>query len=528
MKTLFRLCGQIADKSLRLTMPPWPAERDRGFVRFSSLLSVLQDKFSGFFRLRNEEMSNAGFRKLTGLGNRVLIAGLSIFLIYGTTFAETTKEIYLRKKDNIIKLGIYEKGGYVFSCGKTGMLKRTASARERAWGVSRTKALIGFYRRLRLGIRWPEYINEKIHGPLFEQYVDLSGIKLKVSKAETVDTGLINDETCYTVLAIPKENIQYDLLSYSQIISVLNNAFENTDSRLNHSLYLDICSEGKIGQVIPRLADKLGAKYGANVSSVVKGEFFSQPPDFSVIEKIASLETIEGLDYDGLFGLLNLCPYFPKACYLLGKKMREQGKSRSASLFFQRGTVWKIDDEFNELCKKSLTETWPNFRLPKSHRELLNLKSKIVVLYESSHLSLGPNSEAVIKSLGTIPIKDAALYSSEFDKGNDFFYSSPPDINKALEHYLAELEQNMSGDVCNMIGCCFRIKKQYYLAIPYLLQATLSNPQHKYAWVNLALIFNEIGMKNEAEEYAKIAERSANIDTWGKDQLKLILQDKMD
>jgi len=441
----------------------------------------------------------------------------------GNTFANTAKEVYSRSKDAVIEAGIYEKGSYVFSCGKVRILKETTYARNRALRKSRTKALAGFYRTMRLRIKWPENLDKKLHDPLFEQYIVLSGIKLKVSNAVKVDSGFLNDEVGYTVLAVPKENIEYDSLTYPRIISTFHSAFENSDKKLNSSLYLEICPVSKIGRVIPKLAVRLGNQYGANVRSVVRGEFFGQPPDFSVINKIYSLKNIKGLNYDGLFGLLNMCPYFPKVCYLLGKRMHQQGKARIASLFFQRGTTWKIDEEFNERCEKIVTNRYSGgYVLPEIHKQVLHLKGKVIDSYQSSRYSLGPNSEAVINSFGTIPIKDLKSYSGELDKGKELFFASPPDIDGALAHFLSEIERNISTDVCNFIGRCFIKINQHYLAIPYLLQATFSNPNHKYAWVNLALIFDKIGMIKTAKEFARTAEATGNLDTWGEEQIKLL------
>ena len=453
----------------------------------------------------------------------IIAVCVTIIFIQGNSFAKTAQEVYSQNKNAIIESGIYEKDGHVFSCGKVTIQKGTTSARNAALSKARTKALTGFYRTIRLKMKWPENLNKKLHNPLFEQYIDLSGIKLEVSKAVETGSGYLNDETCYKVLAIPRENIHHDSLTYSSLISTLDNAFENSDRRLRNSLYLEICPVNKIKSVIPRLAAQLGMQYGANVKAVVNGKFFSQPSDFSVIDKIESIEDLKGLNYDQLFDLLDICPYFPKTCYLLGKKMFQQGKYRNASLFFLRGTVWKIDDEFNELCEKSVKDRFSNFALPESHKQILRLKDKVVESYQSFYLSLGPNSEAVINSFGTIPIKDLKSHSDELDKGNKLFLSSPPDIDRALAHYLSEIEQNISADVCNMIGRCLGIENQYYIAIPYLLQSIISNPKHRHAWVNLALTFNKMGMKKMGKAYALVAERTGNLDTWGKEQVALLL-----
>ncbi|MBC8460829.1 MAG: hypothetical protein H8D67_22815 [Deltaproteobacteria bacterium] len=478
------------------------------------------------FKVKKEVKVAKSRWKMLDWATVIFAVCVMVIFICGSSFAKTAQEIYSQNKNTVIESGIYEEGGYVFSCGKVRIHKRTTSARNAALSKSRTKALTGFYRTIHLKIKWPENSNRKLHDQLFEQYIDLSGIKLEVSKAVEIDSGYLNDETCYKVLAVPRENIHYDSLTYSRIISTLNSAFENSDSRLKNSLYLEICPSNKIERVIPKLAAQLGTQYGANVRAVVNGKFFSQPPDFSVIDKIESIEDLLGLNYDQLFGFLNNCPYFPKICYLLGKKMFQQGKYRNANLFFLRGTVWKIDDEFNELCEKSATDRFPNFVLPETHKQILHLKDRVVESYQSFYLSLGPNSEAVINSFGTIPIKDLKSHSDEFDKGNKLFFSSPPDIDGALAHYLSEIEQNISADVCNMIGCCLRMKNQYYMAIPYLLQSTISNPKHRYAWVNLALTFNRIGMKKIAKEYARAAERTGDMDTWGEEKVNLLLNKK--
>ena len=463
-----------------------------------------------------------------------LIAPLVIFLLFlpfATLAAEKISikevhDIYRSERESIEKYGFFEAGDLIFLRGEIVWDQEDFSSDE---DIAKDMTLLEAQGQLTkiifLHTKWPDSISEDLRGSLKGVYLRIKEVKLRVGKFIQVDSGNIEKNgklISFNVIAIPPKEVNFQRVSYENLIEALNKAFNKSDQRLISSTYLEICPQVKIKSVIDFMARQSEAQHGKTFATVLLGQDLQKPAS-SLVKGISfSKSELRSFSRKQLFKVLKLMPYDPEVCYLIGQNFHEAGFQRNAELFFLRGTKWESKTHYNSLCYQSINnEPFKSWRNNVKNANA-NLRIRIRKQLSDSNFSFNTLSLSIIKNLGNLPTKNALATSSEFQQGNAVFFSDPPDLNAAFELYVKALEKTFSAAISNMIGRCLQLQGEVLLAIPFYMQAIKLNPKHPYAGANLAVCLFEVGEKEQAKTLAQSVLKNTELSNWGRKQIETL------
>ncbi len=420
--------------------------------------------------------------------------------------------------------------GYAFSTGKTTPVSDTRFSREAALKKSRHRALVGFLSLGRNDVKWPPELPPTIRSRIYDQFLVLdNSAKGYVEKTVALEQGAFDNSTCYTVLAISSDNLRVFPPSFNEILGMLKNSFQTQDKRLNLQLFLEICPAESIDDVTVALGKRLGEKYGKGVQSVITGTKLLRTPKMWLLTKVEldnSLSSSNSIEKAMI--LLGQLPYNPQLCYMIAENLDRMGFHRNAQLFYQRGTIWHIDKEFNDKCEKKLSSKC--FSLQKNDYSgiLGQIENEYRDELTNGRIAFNPypTAKIIVNSFGSVPIKDNSLQTEDFQRGSHHFFTSPPEINQALKCYLESMETSLNADTCNMIGACLRENGDFALALPFLTQAIRMKPNHKYALVNYLLTLELLGKGQHCVQIANALKECDFLDAWGKDNVQRVLENE--
>jgi len=257
--------------------------------------------------------------------------------------------IYEKHKTDILAEGYYVQGVNVFSSGSDKPISQSLLSRKNCKKKARLKAQSGFYRVVKEDIDWPVGINPSFKDDLFDEYISISNYSMSVGGMIKVDEFFTKNK-CVCVLSARKNEIKYSVIDYSNLIRLLNQYYSNNESNDSPKIYFEICEKNKVDHILKSLAINYGRIYGDNVRDVMLGAKIKNLPKFWARGKTFEYDEIVDFELEQLFKLLNYSPYDPAVVYAIGNKLSEKGFLRLASLFYTRGTKWRINPEYNERC----------------------------------------------------------------------------------------------------------------------------------------------------------------------------------
>jgi len=132
---------------------------------------------------------------------------------------------------------------------------------------------------------------------------------------------------------------------------------------------------------------------------------------------------------------------------------------------------------------------------------------------------------SIYTSLGLLNLENEQFddaYKDHYNTGVALFTAS--EIDSALVHFLNSLEnESINANVLNFIGACYRIKDEPVHALPFLIQCLELDPEHEYAWGNLAICIDKIGY-DDMDIYTYLLTQIEDSN-WSKTKVKQIIKD---
>jgi hypothetical protein len=269
--------------------------------------------------------------------------------------------------------------------------------------------------------------------------------------------------------------------------------------------------------------DYLKTKFKAGeLAQAIDGQAISEIP--------SGVLALDKLDKEPLRSLTlqDTLKYFPlflnhsRFNKLLAEKALEQGFANTAPVFLYIGATFPIANIEQQYCASELALRGLNHPLPMQ-----------AGLFPSVGIDDSVHSEAlkqegiytrILLSEGGFKLIDMDSDSDDYQAGVSAFSSEPPDIFLAEASFLAALERGVSADVCNMLGRCLSLNKNYRSGAIFLIQASLMDPFHPYAAANLVLALDAGGFPNDAQQMAAWAASNSQISEWGFSVLKKYLE----
>lgn len=193
-------------------------------------------------------------------------------------------------------------------------------------------------------------------------------------------------------------------------------------------------------------------------------------------------------------------PYFNDLCYYAGKYFRNHGYAKMSELFFLRGSKFKFQPKYYDLC-----------------REALGLEP---ILKDTNHKVCRTIVEFIVYSDGEIPISNDIQINESYGLGIKSFKHK--DFSKAYDFFTKAAGQNFNSDTLNYLGRTLEEIGDKEQAIACFKQAVKINPDHAYAGTNLAFSLFTDGKEKEAIDMKNDLLKNPNLNNWCKERLESI------
>ena len=444
-------------------------------------------------------------------------------LAAGKASIKEVRDLYRSNRKSIEKNGFFEVGNLVFLRGEILWDQEDfCSDEDFVPEMTLLEAQSQLNKIIFLHTKWPDSISEDLRESLKTTYLRIKKVKLRVGEFIQVDSGNIKKNgklISYSVIAIPPKEVRSQRVSYVNLVKAFNEAFNKRDKRLLSSPYLEICPHSNLKSVIDVMAEQSREQYGSTFANILLGHMIDTVGRAHMIGESFTDKELLSLSKTQLFNVLTLMPYDPKVCYIIGKSFTRDGFRRNADLFFLRGTFWISNKKYNRLCYESVRSDPFRAWLSQEQDEDIDLRKRVIDRLSAVDIDFSPLHLILIKNLGNLPVKNASSNSSEFQRGNDAFFSDSPDLKAALELYLKALDKTFSADTCNMVGRCLQLQGEPLLAVPFFRQALMLDIEHPYAGANLASCLLDVGEKEQAMKAAGSALKNPKLSEWGKKQI---------
>ena len=445
------------------------------------------------------------FKSLSG--RRLLLSGAIFFLLSGSAPLLDAKEcsrVFEENKEKILSSENYVAEGCVFATGK--MISRSGN-REIGYSKAKLDAISNVISFLEAKVDWPKKIPAGLRKRIWAEYLKCVPVEMTLHRGEVVYRNADRDR--YTVvLAVPEKNILSAPPSFSEIRRTLALPENYRSGKLNLSICLELCSDEIPPSLLEAYAIKLGKEYGENVRQMLLGR---NAYSFHIRRE----ESPADRTLPELLQLLNLSPYDPELCFLIGNALEKDGLRRAAQIFFARGaTPWRYLPEYAERCRKKIPS-----------RMIKNMPELPEMLFEASVGKVNfttPELEFLNEYAGELPIgvpEEPA--DAEFVAGEAAFASNR--LSEAFAHYTKSVEREVTFAGCNMAGNAGRRIGQDHPSVALLLQAAVADPGIAYPWIHLAWIYRKLGLM-EQYQYCIDKIKTYQLDQWSRQQLDLLTQ----
>ena len=433
-------------------------------------------------------------------------------------FASTNlQDIYLKNKSKILKSKIVFIDDYCFSVGKLKLINNDKPALEFAEKNTNYQALNNIYNIIAAKVNWPDTIAPSLRKHIIAEFEKFSDYNL-TNEITTVDNTEIENQ-CYAVKAVKKEKLYSFSYSYKDVYTTLDKAFINKDNEFNYVIYLELCPENQITEVISFIAGN--PAYKMNTKAVFMNKQAPLFPNPKLISRIND-SYIKNLNTIELINLLEDAPYFPLLCWRIGNNLKRFGLKRNSQIFFTAGTKWPISRKYNHLCSENIFDTFFINKAKKHPDYIYELIEKMSSKLKSTDINFTANCKLIINSLGMIPVADSAI-TGECKIGSKYYSAKNPDLKLAMKYYLLSTKKTINHFNCNMIGNCLFYSDNKDLSLPFFLQAIEIKPDYKDALINAALIYDYLGKRKVSVKLAKKAEKAGKLSQWEREQITKIL-----
>jgi len=437
---------------------------------------------------------------------------LNICLSYNC-LGEDIREIYKSNKHQIHSKHIFVKDGTVFAYGFSPQLSNSEMSKDVAIEEAKDIAMSNFLLYNIFKVDWPANTNQSLNESLYREYLSITGGKVDLKNAALVERGF-NESGAFCVMAVDESLLKLPEVSYKDLVYALTKVAIQYDNRLNYSLILEICSDADFSSIRTFFAKQLGNTFGNNVQALVLGNPVDQMPNVAAISKTNRLNP--NTSFPDLYKLLQSSPYDPVICYTMGKKYEDIGRVKTASIFYERGSVFLINQEYNKMCLAKLSPQVKQKDV--SFDDVLGLLKKHE--FDFSGFALGNNATVIAKSYGTYPLADSRNLDDSYIRAEEIFYSTDPNVSEAHKLYLLSLENKPTAKNCNMVGCCFRISGKYMEAFPFLLQALKIDINQFNPLANLVVCLEKTGHIAMAKKYSEIGLKTSENSDWANNIFK--------
>lgn len=367
---------------------------------------------------------------------------------------------------------------------------------------------------------WPEALSDSLKRAAIEQLQRLDGGRVSFKGATLVDSGRLELDKFFAVVAVSAKAVEGPPVSYRTIAEGMAGAFARGDSRLRASIYLEFCPTQQIPLVINLLAANLGKQYGDQLAAVVSGERLRAVGAGWKTGLAEEDETLEEPSLESLFQRLAQRPYDPRLCLALADRLRHAGLVRNAQLFYARGTSWWMSPADNQRCLEQTELPWARKMVGAPPGLPQRLIGEVLGALTGTTLQLGPTARLIVQSMGKVPVENATGRNDALEAGRAKYFCADPDLAEAVIDFLRAVEISLSAGACNMLGASLRLTDRPLLAIPFLRQALKLDAHHQHAPVHLACIYKSLGYDELAGKEAAKVKATTRLDEWGRNELR--------
>jgi len=440
----------------------------------------------------------------------VFLAGLFVFPICSFAQYSREKKVLNDNPQLLLNDGVQVVGGIAFSVATVSTLKNTALAREFAIRRSGFKAKVQFLnfaiegvnlKDLHPGLR-PAFMAEAKRLWGRGQSLDLSGVQT----IATDWTGL----AYRIVLALPANKLSINTPHYHEVRDVVIQEALFAGRKVNPFLLLELVSFKKIHLAVDYLSLALATQFNdGNFSRMVRGEPLLKFYGGEAWENLVLNEDVlKQFTRSRLFECLSLRPYDPVLLVALADSFSLEGYQNCATLFRERSLIM-LGTESNLLKNKD--KWYHNMWKPIT----LNIHTNVYpYIY-------GDIAKLIVKYNGRLPIQSSLIPSSgKYLKGKALYHAKKSNLNECIRFMQESIDSFFSADACNYIGASYRYLEKYDLAIPFLVQASNTNPRHRYAAVHLLYCLYQLGMMEPIDEILRIQHATHSMDPWVLSQMK--------
>ena len=427
--------------------------------------------------------------------------------------SEDAAEIYASNRGQLLaSSGCKELEGFVFSTAFVKRANRGGDEREysRAMVVACGKYVgyliemdeasdlvpSGFHDRLR----------EQARLVLVEQEVDLTGLQ-HVGKGFSDDDSLV-----FAVVAVESAVLKAQTVTWESFMAKFQALVLAGAAEADPTLFLEVCRPGETSLVWDKAVDWMCRRNGEGLRTTLRstklnglGEGWLQG-GYRIGE-----DALQGVDGPQLLKLLAARPGDVDVIQALIDRQQALGFVRNADRFSAllpgADRLELRDDDFERALAK----------------ELAMIQRAPLEQEAAEAFQLGERAKLVIAARGSFQLVDREVGEgrSAQEKGTKLFFSSPPDVEGAMQAFFASLEKGVSADTSSYLSAALISSGHHATAFCFARQAWEVQPYHLYAGVNALRSLRALNRPKETKVFMEqfLAERP-NLDQWGNAQLE--------
>lgn len=265
---------------------------------------------------------------------------------------------------------------------------------------------------------------------------------------------------------------------------------------------LDLLDNDSPGRSIALLKEKLSSVFNKNSMDVLFDEYPIEgiPLFYSSYDSQKWILKYKKFGRNEFLSAFEYGPFFNDLSYFAGKYFKSLGYFKMAELFFKRGSKFKFQPKYYDLCKVELgIEEALKDTTTKDCKNLYD-----IIIASNGELSIIDGKK----------INDNYLYGIKSFKAKDF--------DKSCDFFVKALGENFNSDTLNYLGRTLEELGNLNHAIIAFKQAVKIDPNHEYAETNLGFSLFKSGKLDEAMEIkAKLLSQN-NVNSWCRKRLEEI------
>jgi hypothetical protein len=419
------------------------------------------------------------------MANKVLLIVIAMIFVVGSAYAEMAQvdpaSVFSFHQKEILSQSLTIIDGIVFSVGRTESLTKSTSSKN----IAKKKAAFIAKSQLAelsvLDVIWPAAFTEKQKRYFVKIFLANALIELSVEDLTAIDEGRLPSGAFYSVIGVSEKSVQVQKVGFQQLKdSVRSVVLSRKVSPLTYFEYCDSSDEQKVKIIV---FDYLEREYGVNIGAVLHLRPVDEMPELWVKGKDLSVEAVSSLNLNDLLRFASMNPYDPVVLYYLGLNLEGEGHSKLANLFFERGSLWFIDDTYQEKC--FLESQQPESNITFSRGRLYQLRNEYFgdVGYRET-LSINPLESKIIQSMGTIPVLSLQVLIGDSKK----------------DKLSIEVTPKFNPEEIYKRGINLWKKRDEIYALPFFIQAYLSSGKAEPYKSKLKMLLEILKKKSLFEE----------------------------